>query len=245
VAQGKDIVIIEGTPEQFRASRDIVTALNAKVLVVEVYSKELLKATDNYKQFGQSLLGVVLNKVPKTRMEETQNEASARLGKAGVNLLGVIPEDRTLLALTIGELAEYIHGEFLSGAGQSAELAENLMLGALGLDPGPEYFGRKANKAVILKSERPDMQLAALQTSSRCLVLAGSTPPDPMVIRDAEARNTPIIIAKDNVTALVTNIEDALVKTRFNQTNKLPRLVEIMNQHLDFQKLYQGLGVAS
>ena len=243
VAQGKDIVIIEGSSEQYPAAHQIAAALSAKVVIVEAYSNELLKSADSYKRFGQSLLGVVLNKVPKTRMEQAQTEAAGKLAKAGVNLLGVLPEDRSLIALTVGELAESIQGEILNDANQSSELVENIMLGALGLDPGPDYFGRKDNKAVILKSERPDLALAALQTSSRCLVLAGSAKPDPMVLNTAKDKNTPVIIAKDNVPATVAKIEDALVKTRFNQLKKLPRLVEIMEQHLNTQKLYQGIGV--
>ncbi|MEK7353505.1 MAG: AAA family ATPase, partial [Chloroflexota bacterium] len=100
VAQGKDIVIIEGSSEQYPLTRDIATALNAKVLVVEAYSKELLKSVDSYKALGQSLLGVILNKVPVTRIEQARTEAAARLAKVGVNLLGVLPEDRSLIALT-------------------------------------------------------------------------------------------------------------------------------------------------
>ena len=239
VAQGKDVVIIEGSSEQYPNAGQIAAALNARVIVVEEYSNELFKAADSYKRFGQSLLGVVLNKVPKTRMEQAQTEAA----KKGVNLLGALPEDRSLVAITIGELADGIQGQILNDANKSSELVENIMLGALGLDPGPDYFGRKANKAVVLKTERPDLALAALQTSIRCLVFGGSAPASPMVLTTAKDRNTPVIIAKEGVPALVAKIEDTLVKTRFNQLKKLPRLVEIMEQHLSIQKINQGLGV--
>ena len=241
-AQSKDIVIIEGSAEQYLISHQIAAALNAKVIIVETYSKEL--SAENYKRFGQSLLGVVLNKVPKSRMEQALAETASRLAKAGINLLGVLPEDRSLIALTVGELAESIQGEILNDTAKSSELIENIMLGALGLDPGPDYFGLKANKAVVIKTERPDLAIAALQTSSRCLVLAGSAKPNPMVLNTAKDKNTPVIITKDSVAATVAKIEDAVVKTRFNQLNKLPRLAEIIEQHLNIQKLYQGLGVS-
>ncbi|MBA7648149.1 Phosphate acetyltransferase [subsurface metagenome] len=244
VSQSKDVMIIEGPSEQYQTAGNIVKALDAKVLIVEAYSKELLKTIDSFKDFGKSLLGVVLNKVPKTRMEQARAKASTRLGKAGTNLLGVLPEDRVLLTLTIGELAECIQGEILYGAGQSAELVENLMLGALALDPGPDYFGRKANKAVVLRSERSDMQMAAIETSSRCLVLAGDTPPNPLVLDRAERKNIPVILARDDVSTLVDSIEDALLNTRFNQQNKMAKLTEIMEQHLDFQTVSKGLGLA-
>ncbi|MFC2004788.1 DRTGG domain-containing protein [Chloroflexota bacterium] len=245
VSQNKDVVIIEGVSDQYWASSEITEALDARVIVVEPYSHELLKVVENTKIIGKSLLGVVLNKVPITRMEQARTEASTRLDKAKVNLLGVLPEDRILLTLSIGELAERIQGKILCGAEQSSELVENLMLGALALDPGPNYFGRKDNKAVVLKSERSDMQMAALETSSRCLVLTGDTPPNPAVLDRAEKKKVPIILAKDDVTALVANIEDALVNSRFNQENKLSKLSDIMGQHLDFQTVYEGLGLAA
>jgi BioD-like phosphotransacetylase family protein len=244
VSQGKDIVIIEGPSEQYQASPDIVKALNARVLIVESYSKDLSKTIDSYKSFGKSLLGVVLNKVPESRMEQARSEASARLNKAGVNIIGVLPEDRSLLAPTMGELVECIKGEVLRGAEQSAELVENLMLGAMVVDPGPYYFGRKSNKAAIIRSDRPDMQMAAMETSTTCLVLTGDTEPKSVVLDRAEEKNVPIVLTRDDAAAVMANIEDALGITRFNQEKKMPRLEEIMEQHLDFQAVYKGLGLA-
>lgn len=243
-SQGKDVVIVEGISDQSQAARDIVEALDARVIIVESYSEESLKAMNSYKDFGEHLLGIVLNKVPRSQIEQVRSATSAQFGQAGVNILGVLPEDRALFTLTIGELAECIQGEILSGAEKSAELAENIMLGAMCVDPGPDYFGRKANKVVVVRSERPDMQLAALETSTRCLVLTGDAAPQSVVLDRAEEKNVPIILAKDDTTAIVANIEDALGKTRFNEENKLPKLSEIMEQHFNFQAVYKGLGLA-
>lgn len=245
VAQGKDVVIVEGISGQNQISSDLAAALDATVVIVDCYSKEAARAVDSYQDFGEPLLGVVLNRVPGRQVERAQSEASARFSKAGVNLLGILPEDRTLFALTVGELAEHVQGEILRGDEKSAELVENFMLGANIVDHGPDYFGRKANKAVVLRSERPDMQLAALQTSTSCLVITGDTDLMPVVLQEAEAKNVPIILTGDDITAIAANIEDALDKTRFNQENKLPRLTEIMAQHFDFPTLYKRLGLAS
>ena len=244
VSQGKDVVMVEGVSEQSQASHALVATLDARVIIVAGDAKELLKAIDRYQGLGRHLLGVVLNKVPGSRLEQVRGELSTQLIKAGVNMLGVLPEDRTLFALTVGELAEHLQGEVLSGAEKSAELVENLMLGAMSVDPGPAYFSRKANKAVVIRSERPDMQLAALETSTRCLILTGQTAPNPAVVYRAAEKKVPIILARDELTAVVTNIEEALGKTRFNQANKLPKLAEIMEQHFSFQAVSKGLGLA-
>jgi len=243
VSPGKDVIIVEGDGLD-KASYTIVEALGAKVIIIEGYSAQSSKVRINsYKDFGKNLLGVVVNKVPGTRLEQVNEEISARFGKAGINILGVFPEDRALFTLTIAELAQHIQGEILNRVEKSGELVENFMLGAKCVDPGPEYFSRKTNKAVVVRSERPDMQLAALETPTKCLVLSGDTPPTHGVLYEAEVKNVPIISAKADIISIVTSIEDALGKGRFNQEEKLPKLTEIMEQHFDFQALYRGLGL--
>lgn len=245
VSRGKDVVIIEGVGEQSQTCYQVVEALEARVIIVAGYSKELPKAEfNNYKGFGGSLLGVVLNKVPRSQLERLRGEMSAHFAEVGISILGVFPDDRALYALTIGELAEHIQGEILDCAEQSVELVENFMLGAMVVDPGPEYFNRKVNKAVVLRSERPDMQLAALETATRCLILSGETAPTYDVSYKAANKKIPIILAKEDVAAIVASIEDALDKTRLNQEKKLPKLTEIMAQHFNFKAVYQGLGLA-
>jgi len=245
VAKGKEIVIVEGVWRQrpggkpIEASYEVAKALEAKVIVVEAYSPELFKTklADKYQGFGQNLLGVVINKVPLSRMEA--------VSELGGEVLGVIPEDRALLGLTVAELAELIEGKIVNDAGKSAELVENYMLGALSVDSGLGYFGRKDNKAVVVKGERPDMQLAALETSTKCLVISGDGEPIYDVRRSAEDKAIPIIVTDEDTVSVMESIELALGMTKFNQEKKLPRLAEIMKQRVDFEALYKGLGLAS
>jgi BioD-like phosphotransacetylase family protein len=236
VAKDKDIVIIEGIWRQkpgaksAESSYEIAKALEARVIVVEGYSPDLLKTkpTAKYAGFGKDLLGVVVNKVPAARMQAME-------GLGGV--LGIIPEDRTLLSLTVAELADLSGGRIVNEAGKSAELVESYMLGALSVDSGLDYFGRKVNKAVVVKGERPDMQLAALQTSTKCLVISGDGEPVYEVLQSAGDKGIPVIVTDENTTSVMDSIERALGMTKFNQEEKLPRLAEVF----DFEALSQGL----
>lgn len=251
-SQDKDVVIVEGVCGQSpddnlsKASYEIVEALKARVIIVEGYSNQSPRAkfTTSYKGFGENLLGIVLNKVPRSQLKRVSDEISPQFDEAGINILGVLPEDRTLFTLTIGELADHIQGEILNNAEKSAELVENFMVGAICVDSGLEYFGRKTNKAAVVRDDRPDMQMAALETSTRCLVISGNTVPIYSVRYRAEDKGVPIILTKSDTSAIVKNIEDALDKTRFNQEKKLLKLTEIMEQHLNFQAIYRGLGLA-
>ncbi len=243
VAKTRDIVIIEGTDEPNETARNTVAALDAKVIIIdgpeESPGNRMAKAR---KLFGDRVLGVVLNKVPASRLGQVRSQAEPAFTAAGLKVLAVLPEDRALFTLTIGELAAGINGEILNSADKSEDLAENFMLGAMTVDTGPLYYGLKENKVAVLKSERADMQLAALQTSTRCLVLSGEQQPLAQIMGQAEDKKVPIIMAKDDVATIVSNIEDALARTRFS-AEKLPRLSDIIEEHLDFPALYKGLGL--
>ena len=244
VSRDKDIIIVEAasgaTPED---NYETASKLKAKVIIVENYSDQP-KSIDVYKGFGENLLGVVLNKVPESRLESVRENASAKFGVAGINVLGVLPEDRALYALTIGELAETVQGKIFNNTEKSDELVENFMLGAMVVDSGLEYFGRKTGKAAVLRSDRPDMQLAALETPTRCLVLSGSaSPPVYSVLNKAENKGIPVISTENDASAIIAGVEDALGKSRFGQEKKFSRLTEILKQHLDLPTVNKGLGL--
>ena len=252
VSQGKDVVIIEGmcghSPDDnlSKASYEIVEALKARVIIVEGYSNQssTAKFINTYKGFGGNLLGVVLNKVPSSQLKRVHDEIPPQFDAAAINILGILPEDRALFTLTIGELADYIQGEILNNAEKSAELVENFMVGAMYVDSGLEYFGRKRGKAVVVRDDRPDMQLAALETPTKCLVISGNTAPVYSVRYRAEDKGVPIILTKSDTSTILKSIEDALDKTRFNQEKKLLKLAEITEQHLSFQAISKGLCLA-
>ncbi|MFC1967580.1 DRTGG domain-containing protein [Chloroflexota bacterium] len=244
IARDKDAVIIEGAAGPGAA--DVAETLDARVIVMAGYGADISGLIASGKVFGDRLLGLVINRVPPSRLESVRDETSAQLSSAGVSLLGVLPEERSLYALTVGELAESVQGKILNAADKSAELVENIMLGAMVVDSGLEYFGRKVNKAAVLRSDRPDMQLAALETSTRCLVLCGSAePPVYGVMNKAESRGIPVITTENSAEAVVSGLEKALAGARFNQEKKLPGLTEVMRQHFDIQQVSGKLGMAA
>lgn len=244
VLRGRDVVIVEAKlgpsagDSVSQATYGAAREMQAKAIAVETYSGQPSRFIDVYQGFGDNLLGVVLNKVPESQSPRVRDESSKELGTAGINLLGVIPENRTLLAITVGEVAASIPGKLLNNEEKASELVENFMLGAMIVDSGLDYFGRKGNKAAIVKQDRPDMQLAALETPTSCLVLSGSSePPMYNVMQKAGNRGIPIISTDAATDDIVASLEEALLKTRLNQEKKLPRLAELVQQNLDLKAL--------
>jgi BioD-like phosphotransacetylase family protein len=111
-------------------------------------------------------------------------------------------------------------------------------------DSGEEYFRRKTAKAVVVRGERPDMQLAALSTPTKCLILAGGVAPIPQVLGWAEDKGVPVLLAKQDTLSAVGEVEKAFALARFRHPAKLDRMDRLLQQHLDLQSLGQGPGLA-
>jgi BioD-like phosphotransacetylase family protein len=230
VSGGNDVAIVEGPAGQSQSVLD-AASLQAKVVGVESYAGSLRGLTPYYKGLGTRLAGIVMNKIPGSRVARVKSDFQNEL--SGIKLLGAVPEDRSLISMNVNELAENLKGTIVSGAAKSSAVFQNIMLAAMNPDHGPEYYSIKEDKAVIVRSERPDMQLAALETPTACLILAGEQPPIQMVLRRAEANNVPIVSTKEDVKATVARIESALKEARLDD-RRIAGLAALMANHLDF-----------
>ncbi|MDD5338050.1 MAG: DRTGG domain-containing protein [Dehalococcoidales bacterium] len=118
-----------------------------------------------------------------------------------------------ITGITVGELAASIGGKVINQQDKTGGVVENYMLGALTPDSGLDYFSRKQKKAAIIRQEREDMQLAALETSTVCLVLSGEDKaPAYRVLQKANSRGIPIITTTASVNDIVTRIDNKLAK---------------------------------
>lgn len=250
-SRDKDAVIIEGLPPG--ESGGIIQALDARVMAVHDYSFPLAAALPEYRKLGDRLAGVVVNKVPRNRVDRVRSGMSDELGQAGTCLLGLIPEHRLLMTLTIGELAEALQGKLLNSPDKADELIENFMMGSSTFDRGAAYYSRKENKAVILWGERPGfrkaalagLQQAALQTSVRCLVISANGAPIPAVAQKAEEKGIPTISAPGTVPELIESLEKVMGRLRFNQEKKLPYLRDVMSAGIDLNLLSGIIGTGN
>ena len=65
-------------------------------------------------------------------------------------------------------------------------LIEHFLIGGLILDWGVHYFNTRANKAVISRGDRPDIQMSALATPTSCLIATSGVTPVEYIIYEAE-----------------------------------------------------------
>ncbi len=111
--------------------------------------------------------------------------------------------------ISIGQLADCLQSEILNSSQKTEEIVDHLMVGAMCPDPSPLYFGQKSNKAVITRSDRTDIQLGALETSIKCLILTGGQKPGPIVLSRAEEKAVPILLVKKDTPSTLLDLEEA------------------------------------
>ncbi len=251
ISRGKDVVIMEGLSNlavdkvSTLACYTIADALDARVVIMLRYSSasDLSKIVKIGKKLERRLRGVIINFVPEARMEVVRREIAASFEKPGIKVLGLLPEQRSLLGVTVGELSEILGGKVLTSPEGTGEIVENIMLGAMTSDSGIDYFSRKANKAVVIRGERSDMQLAALQTLTKCLILTNNVRPLTTVISQAEGKHVPIVVVKQNTSRTIAGVEEALAKASFRNLEKLKKFEDLLVRYFDFKALYLELGL--
>ncbi len=252
VSRGKDIVLLEGANRWNEGAiiglttHEVHDLLDTKTIIVERYESELVgdDILAAKEVLGDELIGAVINGVPRSKMDFVCSLVKPFLEKRGVRVLAAIPQDRVLLSISVAELNEALDGEILCCADQGDELVEHLMVGAMSVDSALSFFRRKSNKAVITGGDRPDIQLAALETSTKCIIVTGNMHPNPVILGRAEELGVPMIQAKQDTLSAVQVIEQVFGKIRFHQTRKIKRIDAMLHDHFDFAGLYQELGLS-
>ncbi len=251
IAEGKDIVVMEGS-NNFRegyivnlSPPETVELVDARVVPVIGYQDDLQLVDDALMaahRTGERLIGVIINNIPRSRMDFVKNQVAPYLAKRGVEVLAALPHEPVLRSISVGEIIDALNGELLCGDCED-ELVENLMVSAMNVEHALNYFRRVTNKAVIVGGDRPDVQLAALETSTKALILTGNVRPNPMIEAKAKDRGVAIILSKDDTFTTVEKVEKFFGKTRFRQIEKVMLFEEILSRELDFDKLYKSIGL--
>jgi len=224
----------------------VVNKLGSQALVIAKYREEVRMMDDvlsTQARLGESFCGILINRVPEDAKEFVAKIAVPFLEKKNIKVFGVLPEVRGLSALTVGELIKLLDAEVLTKYQRSEALVENLTVGAMTAEAALSHFRRSSNKAVITGGDRTDIQLAALETSTTCLILTGNLRPSPLVIKQAEEFGIAVLLVRTNTMETIEQIEKFFGKTRLAQTVKLKQFQTLLDEHLDKERLYQSLGL--
>ena len=146
-----------------------------------------------------------------------------------MNVIALLPEDRLLAAPTLGEVAAALGADASILDGNESHPVEHPLISSISADPGQGYFTRHGATTVIIRSDKPDLQLAALNAGVRCLIVTGGMPILSYVLERAEADEVPLLRTELDTVAAVGRIEDLYGTTPFaGGEAKLARIQELL-----------------
>lgn len=249
ISADKDVVVLEGVNNWAEgalmglSADEVSTLLHAPVLLITRYRATLAADTIVAVQrfLKDRLLGVVMNQVHPSQVDYVTSTLVPFLEKRNVPVLGVLPSDPALEAVSVGDLAEQLGAEIIGG--DQTRMVQSLSVGAMGAERALQFFRRKPNKAVITGGDRADLQIAALETSTSCLILTGNIRPAATVLRRAEERNVPILLTADDTLTVVQRAETLIGHVRFGHGDQHPRFSQLAAERLDMTRLINLLGL--
>lgn len=251
LSKGMDVMLIGGARDVHDGAAlgipgvRLIRELGARVIMVDPFSGEVCVdcLLAHKETLGESLTGAVINRAPAEGMDYLKGMVAPFLKKRGIPLLGVLPADKVLNSISVGQIKESLGGSLLCCQDRLDELVENLSIGAMDVESALRYFRKTPNKAVITGGHRADIQLAALETSTKCLVLTGDLLPNSLIVAKAKASGVPLIAVRQDTLAAVERLESVLGKVRIREDSKVTRARELMRAHFDFGVFYAKTGI--
>ena len=245
VAEGSETVLVEGPSDLFQGRTvglslaEVAELLHARVLLVTPGERthlpdDVLCAAD---LLGDRLCGVLFNAVHPAVRDFVDHRAIPFLTGRGIKVYGCVPRDPSLAAVTVAEVAEALDGTVLSAESALNNTAESFMVGAMGQDKALRHFRRRPRKIVITGGDRADVQLAALETDTRALVLTGDLAPSPIVLSRAEELGVPMILVALDTLSAIEKIEGLFGRMRIHDPVKVARIREMLSEAVDVEAL--------
>ncbi|MGD8585088.1 MAG: phosphotransacetylase family protein [Chloroflexota bacterium] len=225
---------------------EVAKTFDSDALVLVKYRDEVRVLDDALvaqSRLGDLLCGIIINRVPEAALRFVSDTAVPYLEKRGIAVLGVLPEVRGLQAITVAELVEVLKARVLTEYYNPEALVETLTVGAMTAEAALSRFRAQTNKAVITGGDRADIQLAALETSTICLILTGNLQPSPLIVKQAEEFEVSVMLVQTNTIKTIETIEQIFGKTRLGQKAKLRQFQTLMAENVRLDRLYQRMGL--
>ena len=247
-AGDSDVLIVEGPAVLgIEAARELVDSLDAGVLGItrHVHGKDANDLSQWSSTFGDRLIGVVVNGRTEYQGTAVSTEFRPGLEALGIGVLGIVPEDRKLLSSTIDQIVEHLDGRYLQGDEFGDRIIEHFLVGGMGLDRGTLYFGIREDKAVIVRGDRPDIQMAALHTPTSCLILTNGMEPVEYIEHEAELEEVPIVIADTDTLDTMKALRTLQARVRFDHPDKVERFGALLRENVDLGPVFERMGVGA
>lgn len=251
ISQG-DLVVLEGPGDLTQGNLfdlsllQVAEALDAAVLLVARYhSLPSAEAILSAKQhLGHRLVGVVINDIPSQQQQTVDNLLCPFLEQQDIPVLATLPKSDLLRSVSVGELVNQLNAEILCRGDRLDLMVESLAIGAMNVNSAVKYFHKRRNMAVVTGGDRVEIQQAALETSTQCLILTGQLPPPEFILNRAEELEIPILSVDLDTLTTVEIVDRTFGQVRLHEPIKVQCISQLMAENFDSDRLLSKLGLS-
>ncbi len=258
VSWEKDFTLIEGTGHAGVGSvfdlsnARVAQLLDAKAVIVcpggigrPIDEIALNKAL--FDKVGVEVVGAIINKVEPDKADDIRDYVGCGLQRLGVPLLGLLPVQQVLASPNLLQIAGEINAQWIN----APKGAENVRVGHLvvGAMTAKGIVAHLAPGTVIITpGDRDDILLAAISGAKRSpqqrvagVVLTNDIKPNNTLCEMIERTDIPVMIVREESFTVTAKINRMTVKTQPNDSDKIPVIKRLVQEHVDMAALLQGI----
>ncbi|MFQ5952598.1 MAG: phosphotransacetylase family protein [Candidatus Omnitrophota bacterium] len=260
VAEGKDVVIIEGTGHADVGSVfDLSNAAVAKMLgskVMLISSGGIGNPIDEvmvnkalFDKHGVKLAGVIVNKVLQHKYKKIDKYVRIGLSRLGVPVLGVVPYFEILDIPTMRDIKEELGMHVLCGEEYLNRQMKKVLVGAMEAKDAVRYL--EDDCMVITPGDRIDLINLLIKVHTgrftapkriAGLILSGGMGPTRRVYSALKNTSIPTLITWFPTYDVASKVHDLTVKIKLRDKNKVNLVMDMIERHVDIDKVVSGFG---
>jgi hypothetical protein len=192
---------------------------------------QVLSAAD---ALGPRFLGVVFNHVQPAQEKFVRETVIPFFGARGMRVLGAVPSDPVLGSVSVRALADSLSASVVCGGEDGGKaMIERFCVGAMDVEHALRVFRGISRKAVVTGGYRTDIQLAALETDTVCLVLTGGVAPNDLILARAREKGVALLTVSEDTMATVDRFESLLGRLRIREPEKIRRGIDLVRASVD------------
>jgi len=183
---------------------------------------------------GPRFLGVVFNRIDASQEKFVRDTVIPFFSARGVRVLGAVPSDPVLGSVSVRVLADSLSASVLCGGEDCGNrMIDRFCVGAMDVEQALRVFRGIPRKAVVTGGHRTDIQLAALETDTVCLVLTGGVAPNELILARAREKGVALLAVAEDTMATVDRFENLLGRLRIREPEKIRRGVDLVRASVD------------
>jgi len=248
ISSEKDIVFIEGGTKFWTgsfahlSSPEIARELGAEMLIVSRGKDDsavdgLLHAYGYCRAMGVPVLGAVINQVPNERMERTAEVVKPFLEGEGLSVVGVLPEEAGLRAMSVRRIWQALGGKVLAGEDGLDRTVQNFLVGAMTMESAMRYFRRAKDKVIITGGDRTDIILAGMEAGASALILTGNIQPTIKILPRADDQRVPIILVPHDTFTTLGLVRKIVGKIKPGDGARIAMARRLLSDRIDWAKV--------